>query len=240
MILVLPEKIAQKKILVKAIAIKSLGAFIRKNAQSVLMKMNLKNYRTILEQRKGAEAQLKRQVSDTQKALDLLEQDLKDIEDARAILQTVAQATQQELEYQISEVATLALSAVFDEPYTLKVDFVIARGKTEAKLRFERDGEAFDPMEDTGGGAVDIAAFALRVALWTLRRPQRRAVLILDEPFKHLDDGRQERASHALAEISKSLGLQIIMVSHSGALIEGADKVFEVTQQKGISEVKEK
>jgi DNA repair exonuclease SbcCD ATPase subunit len=202
--------------------------------------MDLKNFRTILERRKGAQVELQRQVADTERALKALEQEIADTEDARAILQTVAQATQQELEYQISEVATLALSAIFDEPYSLKVDFVIARGKTEAKLKFERDGEAFDPMDDTGGGAVDVAAFALRVALWTLRNPRRRAVLILDEPFKHLDTSRQERASHALAEISKGLGLQIIMVSHSDALIEGADKVFQVTQQKGISEVKEK
>ena len=161
------------------------------------------------------------------------------VEEARAIIQTVAQATQKELEYHVSEIVSLALAAVFEHPYSLRLMFVPRRNKTEADILFERDGEQFKPIDATGGGAVDIAAFALRVAMWSLRRPRSRNVLILDEPFRFLSRDLQGMASRMLTEVSGRLGLQIIMVSHNPELIEGANRYFEVELKKGKSYVKQ-
>ena len=73
--------------------------------------------------------------------------------------------------------------AVFDDPYTLRVEFVEKRGKTECELWFAQtkeeeeegneDGERgrevlIDPLAGSGGGPVDVAAFALRIAIWSL------------------------------------------------------------------------
>src|SRR3972149_5211400 len=160
-------------------------------------------------------------------------------EEARAIIQTVAQATQKELEYHVSEIVSLALAAVFEHPYSLRLMFVPRRNKTEADILFEGDGEQIKPIDATGGGAVDIAAFALRVAMWSLRRPRSRNVLILDEPFRFLSRDLQGMASRMLTEVSGRLGLQIIMVSHNPELIEGANRYFEVELKKGKSYVKQ-
>jgi DNA repair exonuclease SbcCD ATPase subunit len=149
----------------------------------------------------------------------------------------VAQQTQKQLEFHISEIVTLAMSAVFDEPYSFKIDFVQRRNKTEADLWFVRDGEQFRPLDASGGGAVDVAAFALRVAMWSLRRPRSRATLILDEPLKMLSRDLMPKAASMIAEVSRRLGLQIILVSHSEELIEKADKTFRVFIKKGISEI---
>jgi DNA repair exonuclease SbcCD ATPase subunit len=169
-----------------------------------------------------------------EKSIRILNKTLKYTEEARIIIQIVAQKTQQELEYQISEIVTLALGAVFDDPYEFKIEFVIKRGKTEAIIKFVRDGHEFDPLDDTGGGAADIASFALRIALWNLLRPRSRNTLILDEPFKNISkqDNLQEKSSEMLSMISKKLGIQIIMVTHSTELIKASDKVFEVKQNK--------
>jgi DNA repair exonuclease SbcCD ATPase subunit len=159
----------------------------------------------------------------------------KNTEEALRILQVIAQKTQAELEYEISEIVSLALSSVFDEPYEFKVEFTIKRGRTEADIYFMKDGNKFDPMSDTGGGVVDIASFALRLALWNLARPRSHNVIILDEPFRFVDKTRQAKASELLATISKRLGIQFIIVTHIDELKEFADTIFYVEQKNGIS-----
>jgi DNA repair exonuclease SbcCD ATPase subunit len=200
-------------------------------------KYNIQVYRNEVERRKGVRDRVVADKEKCDEKVRHLNTRLDYIEEARTIIQTVAQLTQEELEYHISELVTLAMSAVFDEPYALKLNFVLKRGKTEAVLTFYRDGAEFDPMADTGGGPVDVAAFALRVAMWNLQQPRSRNVLVLDEPFRFLSRNLQGRASAMLTEISNKLGLQIIMVSHNPELIEGAHKTFQVTLRKGVSHV---
>lgn len=195
----------------------------------------LKEIRQKVEQLKGRQSLIKEQIRETRGVIKDKSSRIEFVGEARSILQAVAQKTQQQLEYHISEIVTLALNSVFDEPYQLKVIFTPRRGKTEADILFKRDGQEFDPMGASGGGPVDVAAFALRVALWSLQNPRTRPVLILDEPMRFLSRDLQPRASRMLVEISERLGLQIIMVSHNPELIEAAHKSFEVTMKKGIS-----
>ena len=109
-------------------------------------------------------------------------------EEAQIIIQNVAQKTQQELQYRLSDLCSLALKAVFANPYKLTVEFEIKRGKTECKLSFEKNGELFSPMDSSGGGAIDIASMALRIAIWSITSPKTRNTLILDEPFRFLSE----------------------------------------------------
>jgi len=197
----------------------------------------LKEFRIIIERKKGHQEQLYSQIKKTEKEVKHLEKEISYSEKAQVIIQTVAKQTQEELQYHISELVTLALSAVFDDPYELILEFVIRRGKTEADIYFIKDGERIDPLSATGGGVVDIASFALRVALWSLSQPKTRNIMILDEPFRFLSRDLQPKASLMLKELSEKLNLQFIMVSHSPDLIEGADKVFETSIKKGITYV---
>jgi len=194
--------------------------------------MHITEYRNQLEQRKGRRDALAQDITRNELRIAELHQEMIDCEKARAIVQTVAKQTQEQLEYHVSELATLALAAIFDNPYSLALEFTVRRGKTEADLWLERDGERVKAMDATGGGVVDVLSFALRAALWSLRRPRSRSVLFLDEPFKHLSATLHERAATMLQEVSQNLKLQIIGVTHSAPLIEGADRVFTVTQAK--------
>jgi len=182
---------------------------------------------------------LETQIAGQGNLLDIKEKELDDYKKAQKVIQRVAQITQKQLEYHVSELVSLALSGVFENPYDLVVDFVQKRNKTEAELWFEREGERVDPLDASGGGAVDVASFALRVSLWSLRHKKTRRTLILDEPFKHLSAELQPRAGEMLKEISERMGIQIIMVSHNQDLIGIGDKAFEVTLKAGISKVRE-
>jgi DNA repair exonuclease SbcCD ATPase subunit len=160
-----------------------------------------------------------------------------DIEEAQLIIQEVAKQTQQELEYHISEVVSTALSSVFDDPYEFKVEFVIKRGKTEADLYFIRRKERVDPLSASGGGVVDVASFALRIALWNLLKGQISNTIWLDEPFKMLSRELQPKAGEMIKMLSDKLKIQFIIITHNQDIIESADKVFEIKQNsKGVSE----
>ena len=146
---------------------------------------------------------------------------------AKAVLQLAATRTQSQLEFKLSALVTTALSSVFPDPYKFKVKFVERRGKTECDLLFERNGNELEPVEGAGGGTVDIASFALRLAFWSLIKG--RSILIMDEPFKFVSEGYQEDCAEMLKSISEKLGIQVIMVSHIPKLINNADKVHTVT-----------
>ena len=196
---------------------------------------NIQNLRNALEQMKGKRDQIQQGIDNAEQFIKEKKKDLRRHEQAREIIREVGLKTQQQLQFHISDITSLALEAVFDNPYKLITEFIQRRNKTECDLYFERDGNRIDPLSASGGGTVDVASFALRVASWSMQRPRSRNVLILDEPFRYLSSDLLPKASEMLNQISKKLKLQIIMVTHAEELIENADRVFEVKIKKGKS-----
>lgn len=202
----------------------------------------IENIRQKLEQQKGKRSEVQRSISH-------LLQQIRDgrrsrlwHEQALEIVKTVGLATQEQLQFHIGNITSLALEVVSDDPYELVAEFVERRNKTECDLWFVRNNERMKPIESTGGGTIDVAAFALRVASWSMQTPRSRNVMILDEPFKCLKGiEANRRVLDMIKEISDKLNLQIIMVSDERIprenIIERADRVFEVTIHKGISKV---
>lgn len=199
--------------------------------------MTIKNLRSELDSRRGQQKQTAQNLEQAQERLSAYQTDLQNHEQAREVIKETGLKTQQALAFHISDITSLALQAVFPEPYDLVVDFVQRRNKTECDLWFERDGERLSPMDASGGGAVDVAAFALRVASWSMQHPRSRATIILDEPMRFLSTDLQPKASEMLKQLSEKLGLQFIIITHEEELADEADKVFKVRQRKGISEI---
>lgn len=199
------------------------------------MDFNLKSYEKTLITCKADYQTYCKQVEERKELLHEKKRRAINLEEARLIIQTVGQKTQQELEFQISEIVSMALAAVFDDPYKFKIEFVLRRGKTEADLYFMKDGNRYFPLDDNGGGAVDVASFALRIALWGLKK--NRNVIFFDEPFKFLSKKYQIRAGEMIKLISKKLNLQIIFITHINELIEASDKVFRISKKQSTSMV---
>ena len=203
-----------------------------------------KKFRMALESAKGSRKLLQKQLDDMQKQQTEVEQELEFAREEQFIIQVVARETQGQLEYQISELVSLALQSVFDDPYEFGVDFVIRRGQTEADLYFSRNGQRYDPLSSCGVGTVDVASFGLRMARWTLSNPKSRNVLVLDEPFRHIKGTKDnERALAMVKQLSHRLKVQVIMVSDERVprelIAELADKVYLAGQTKGISHAEE-
>ncbi len=184
------------------------------------------NIQSQLESLESKEKKLKVQVIKKERALELVK--------------SVGLATQSQLEYHLSDMVSTGLNTVFDDVYDFKVQFEIHRGKTECNLFFEKDGELAHP-KFSGGGELDIAAFCLRCAAWSMKK-KYRPVLVLDEPWKHLKGEKENtRAIQLMKTLSRELGLQIICVNDErisrDIIIEHSDKVFLVDKNKGISKI---
>jgi DNA repair exonuclease SbcCD ATPase subunit len=199
--------------------------------------MTINSLRTALERKKGRLLQIEQNIQETKTNLTETKRSLHRHEQAREVIRECGLLTQRQLQFHISDITSLALEAVFDDPYALVTEFIDRRNKTECDLYFERDGDLVDPLTASGGGAVDVAAFALRVASWSMQNPKSNNVLILDEPFRYLSVNLLSKASEMLKQISKELDLQIIMVTHSPELVEAADAVFEVSLKNKVSSV---
>jgi len=200
--------------------------------------MTVGELRTHVDRLQGRRDQILDQRTQKRRALLHTRRETTRAEQARVIVQKTAQHTQERLRFHISDLGSLALYSVWEnDPYQLDVEFAIKANRTEAVLGFRRGDQVVDPMTASGGGAVDVAAFALRVALWHLGRPRTRPTLLLDEPFRNLSVDLLSRASEMVRTISHDLGLQILMVSHAPDLVEAADRVFHVRQRDGASSV---
>ena len=197
----------------------------------------LLNLRQIVERKKGQRDKVIFLLSVCKNEIRQLKKEIGFSEQSQIIIQKVAQETQKQLEWHISEIVTLALASTFDNSYIFKAEFVQRRSKTECDLFFERDGFKVDPVAEAGGGAVDVAAFALRVAMWSLAKSRWRNTLIFDEPFKNINDKTrktQERVAEMVKVLSRKLKLQFIIITMIPELEEVADRVheFSLLQEK--------
>lgn len=201
--------------------------------------MQTKTFRNKLEQLKGVRQSVIKNITNTEQQIIKEQSDLRNHEFARELFKQAGLLTQQQLQYHISDITSLALESIFDNAYELKAEFIERRNKTECDLKFIRNDEELDPITASGGGAVDVASFALRIASWSMEHPRSCNTIVLDEPMRFLSEDLQEKASLMIKELSDKLGLQFIIVTHEKEMTTYADKIFNVVIRNGISRVKE-
>ena len=109
---------------------------------------------------------------------------------------------------------------MFPDDYECVIEFT----GSGAKLYLKKGEDIIeDPINSVGGGVIDIASFAARVAFIFLSGSSR--TLIADEPFKAVSSDLRVKIPEMLQLLSEKLGVQFIIVSHLQEIIEGADNV---------------
>lgn len=190
-------------------------------------------YKSKLEQKKGYIQSLQKQVATLNSGLASTEHNMQNAEQALVITQEVARQTQSQIKLHIEDIITMALEYILDDPYAFELDFVVKRNKTECDIYFVRDGKRIKPIDQSGGGAVDIASFASRIALWSLGDTDN--VLVFDEPFKFVSREYQLKVGELLKKLSDQLNLQILMVSHNSNFIQQSDNIIEIYKDGDVS-----
>lgn len=145
---------------------------------------------------------------------------------ARNIAQYVAQAVQQTSHEQIAKIVTGCLEAIFGDGTCFQLVFERKRGRTEARMLFERNGLVMSPKGMSGGSVVDVASLALRIANIVLAHPKVRKLAVLDEPFLYLSPYNRAKVGNMIHTLSKELGIQFILTTPDPARVIG--KVIEI------------
>lgn len=145
---------------------------------------------------------------------------------------------QQQTNERISNIITKLYQFVFENNDKVIIQTDIKRNVPVASILIEteRNGEkiTLDPVEEEGGGKLDIISLGLRLAGLLLYTPSLNRVLILDEPLKNLSTNEtsakafRQRTAEFLKMVCEEYGIQIIMTTHDKAFVDIADKKFVV------------
>jgi len=188
--------------------------------------------------KKGQLKNLKQLQFDTNKKLEDSKTNYLLVEKSQIIIQEVSKIIQNQIKIHIEDIVSYALNSIFEEKHNFILEFVNRRNKTECDIFIEKDSLKLNPMTDNGGGIIDIISFTCKLALWNLQRGNKNNTFILDEPFHYLSKDLHEKAGIMLKKLSEKLNIQIVMVSHSGELMNCADRLFEIKMIDKISQVK--
>ena len=179
--------------------------------------------------------QLMSDLSDSTESLDQTEVLIKENLEQREIARKAAGLVQDNLAAKLSGIVTKAISTVFEEPIEFVVQFVERRGVSECDLSLKIGEDYYDILNEQGGGVADVCSMCLQMAFIMMSQVNR--VLVIDEPARHMDVVAQERFIAVLKQLCQELKFTIIMVTHSQAFSDNADKVFTVTKKGGVSYV---
>ena len=150
-----------------------------------------------------------------------------------SVCQSVATEVQKQLSVKIDTIVNLALATCFGDEYTFKLNYVPARGKTEVEFLLLQNSKEIDPMNQNGGGLIDILCFALRVAVFNISHTDD--VMVFDEPFRFVSKGLREKVAEVVHTFSERLNIQIIEVTHVEELMDNSDRRFIIKKINGVS-----
>lgn len=165
-----------------------------------------------------------------------IEKELKVISDSLVFVQEVAKSVQSQLSSKIDNIVNLGLATCFPE-YEFKMEYVSSRGKTEVRFNVFNNGILIDPMNQCGGGLVDVLCFCLRMAVYSISSVNN--VIILDEPFRYISRSLRGQVAELLSVLSEKLDIQILEVTHMDEFSNNADNKVVIKKINGISEVVE-
>lgn len=153
------------------------------------------------------------------------------IDESMLYLNEAAKLTQDQLKDQVESLVTVAMDMVFDRHYDFQLRFSRSGGRLDCRaVLIDGDREMDDPEFDVGGSRVDTISIALRVVVWSLDDQQYRGLFVLDEPFTSLGNSELlDRTLEMIQQISKQLGIQIILITHIERAQAIADRAWTVT-----------
>lgn len=158
----------------------------------------------------------------------------KRLDEAIKVLQVASETRRQELKERVDSLVTRGLRAVFGTDgyeFSFNVTFAYGVFGVIPVLKTTFAGKPMETgiLEGHGGGIADVVAFVLRVIVLSLARPKVAPVMILDEAFSHVSPEFLPGVATLLKELSRSAGIQFIMVTHKYELLDAADTIYQAS-----------
>jgi len=134
----------------------------------------------------------------------------------------------------IEELVTETLKTVYDDSYSIEFEYSIKSNKTNVEILIVKKSPALivkRDMDGFGGGVSDTVSVPLKLLVLMAVKSADK-ILILDEPGKHLCEGRVENFGNFLYQLSKRMNLQIIFSSHHDVMKMFSDRAYHLTLDK--------
>lgn len=187
------------------------------------LKKQVNAARTDLEIKKNKVEILTKRKNDLERKIDELELDK--LEQVSLILQKLSIKQREIAKMRLEELGTQALQYSLGSNYRMVIELSESRKRPQAYLFVidEDKGIKTSPLDDNGGGIIDIISIALRLVVLQAHEPFIDGPIILDEPFKMVSKDYIPMLSDFLKKISNDFGRQIIMVTHNEFLAESCE-----------------
>lgn len=156
-------------------------------------------------------------------------------EEVKVFFAVLADAQRKELETKVESLVDYGVRTVFGPEYQFRVTSELRGKSVRTEFWIVQNGLQLSLLDATGGGIGDVVSFLLRVVMLCLIRPSQRRVLVLDEPFKFVSASHFTTLCSLLQELSETLDLQLVMVTHKPELLEAATSTVRVFRESGKS-----
>lgn len=157
-----------------------------------------------------------------------LEELAKVAEEVRVFFTLLSDSQRKELEAKVESLVDYGVQSVFGPHYRFKVTSELRGKAVRTEFWLVENGLQLPLLDATGGGVGDVVSFLLRVVILCMARPVQRRLLVLDEPFKFVSASHFQTLGALLGELSSSLGLQLVMVTHKPELLDAATTIVRV------------
>ena len=164
------------------------------------------------------------------------------LERVAGVLNSIGEERQESAQRQIEALVTRGLQTIFGTELSFHLVTEV-KGKAAVTDFIVRttfaDGSHLDTpvMDARGGGLASVVGFLLRLVVMLLSEHGRR-LLILDETFAALSAEYEPRLAEFIRELVDRTNVQIILVTHSDAFSDHADKLFRLAiDSRGRSKV---
>jgi DNA repair exonuclease SbcCD ATPase subunit len=203
----------------------------------------LTNMRSHYNNALGQKQLLELQLQDNQNNLGQTRQNLATWEQVQVLFTKVSEYAREQLKTRIEETVTAALTAVFGEGYTFRINMRQLGNQPAAEWQvvsqYGDEEVAASPEDARGGGITDVVSLALRLAMLEILKPRPEGPVLFDEPAKMVSAEYAGNLAYFLKQYAEKTGRQVMLVTHNPQLAEAADKSYLVTQKDGVSDVRE-
>jgi chromosome segregation ATPase len=203
------------------------------------LKQEYKRRRDDLTRRQNENDLVHRQMKEARVKLNKLAEQLLVIRDAHEKLEGLANSRRGAMKGKIESVVTEAVRLIYGPEYRVELAYAVKNNRSSLEIEMVRDtaaGAVRRKLGGFGGGLADTISVPLRLMV-LLGSAQSARVCVLDECYKHMDEGRVELVAEFLKSLSTKLRMQVILCTHWDVIRAAADRAFVVGEKDGRSSV---
>lgn len=161
------------------------------------------------------------------------------LDGVQVFLQTLSEATRDEITSGLQEIVTRCLQSVFGPHLHFEIEVETKRNNTGIEFYVRNEsGEhsvRLKPEESMGGGVIDTISIGLRFGLLKILTPQPEGPIFLDEPAKMVSADRVDSVANLLKELTDLFDKQVLVVTHHSSITDIVDRANYVHNEDGRS-----